>query len=396
MKKRPELFFKGYYIILVPTDKLVRLMNYCRAKDICLYEIYKNDDETRLIVSHKDYKALEVFFEKAQIECKILESKGLAALFFKRSVQLILGFFLLLLFGVVIINGYIWNITVTGSTYYTDEQIKSWISENAVSIGSKKKQITCSDLEHAIREGLQNIEWVSCSIRGTTLVVDVYDKKGDLKTDDYSGSGENEYSDVVSESDCIITEIIPVSGTAVVAVGDKVKKGDILISAEITIYNDYGEQVDTAYVDAKGYVTGLITDNFNETITEKSQEKTYEDCIKSFALGFGDANISIFSPKITSQYDLSTVSNNLRIGNSFYLPFSVVTYEIYPYSVIQTDRDKTELKSIMTKRISAYVSALQKKGVEIVENNVKMYFDENGCTAKGSILYKKNVGYKGD
>jgi hypothetical protein len=50
----------------------------------------------------------------------------------------------------------------------------------------------------------------------------------------------------------------------------------------------------------------------------------------------------------------------------------------------------------MTKRISAYVSALQKKGVEIVENNVKMYFDENGCTAKGSILYKKNVGYKGD
>jgi hypothetical protein len=25
-----------------------------------------------------------------------------------------------------------------------------------------------------------------------------------------------------------------------------------------------------------------------------------------------------------------------------------------------------------------------------------MYFDENGCTAKGSVLYKKNVGYKGD
>jgi similar to stage IV sporulation protein len=93
---------------------------------------------------------------------------------------------------------------------------------------------------------------------------------------------------------------------------------------------------------------------------------------------------------------METELKNLSIGESFYLPFSVATYNIRPYLVTQLTNTEQKLRDIMSKRVTSYVSDLQKKGVEIVENNVKMYLSDKGCTAKGTILYKKNIGYKGD
>jgi similar to stage IV sporulation protein len=391
MKINPDLFIKGYYIISVPTDKSVRLLNFCQKKNISLSQFDKSENSMQLVISTKDYNTLSEFTEKAQIQCEIIANKGLPGLLLKRPVQIIS--FLLILFVVflVVINRFIWNINVTGSTYYTDEQIQTWVLENAVPIGTKKKEISCSKLEYQIKEGLNAIKWISCSIDGTTLVIDVSDN-GDLDIT----SDDDTASDVISDVDCIITDIIPVTGTALVSVGDEVKKGDILISGEVIIYNDYGEEVDTAHVDAMGYITGMITEVFNETVLYERQEKIYEKSYKSFGIGFKDAYVSIFSPKFTTSYDMETELKNLSIGESFYLPFSVATYNIRPYLVTQLTNTEQKLRDIMSKRVTSYVSDLQKKGVEIVENNVKMYLSDKGCTAKGTILYKKNIGYKGD
>jgi similar to stage IV sporulation protein len=331
------------------------------------------------------------FLVKAQIECEIIGDKGLPALLSKRLTQVILSLIIILVLSLIIISRYIWNITVTGSTYYTSEQISSWVIENAVAIGSSKKDIVCSELEYSIKEGLDEVEWVSCSIKGTTLVIDIYDSNDDAGLTDKKSSG-----DIIADTDCTITDIIPIAGTALVAVGDKVKRGDVLISGEITITNDYGEAVDTAYVDAMGYVTGLITETFNETIAHERQEKLYTESFKSFAVGFGDAYIDIFTPKIKAAYDVERKAVSLSVGNAFYLPFSVATYDVHPYSVSSVENDEQELREIMSKRVDAYIGDLQKKGVEIVENNVKMYVNTNGCTAKGTILYRKTIGYKGD
>lgn len=422
MKISPDLFIKGYYIISVPADRFVRLMNYCQKKDISLSEFHHSDikffsklfqktqnTESTLhnensqnkikcfVISHREYKALTDFLEKAQIQCEILKDKGLPALLSKKGTRFFLASVLLLIMGMFVSSRYIWNINVTGSTYYTGEQIKKWVSENVVTIGSKKKGIICSELEHQIKEGLNRVEWVSCSIEGTTLVIDIYDTnstaKKDSTTSDYS---QYNLSDIISDTDCIITDIIPVSGTALVAVGDEVKKGDVLISSEVTIYNDYGEEVDTSYVEAMGYITGMVTEEFNQSISYERQEKVYDEGFKCFAIGFGDAYVNIFSPKITAQYDTETELKRLAFNDSFFLPFSIAVYNIHPYSVIQLTNDENELKTALSKRLAACISDLQKKGVEIVENNVKMYVNEDGCTAKGSILYKKTIGCRGE
>jgi similar to stage IV sporulation protein len=315
----------------------------------------------------------------------------------KKITKLCLCFIILIVSGLIISSRYIWNITVTGCTYYTEEQIKSWVYENAVAIGSKKKNIVCSELEYSIKEELKAVDWVSCSIDKTTLIIDIYDS-AEYESDSLDGNdiNVNRSVDIVSDTDCIVTEIIPVAGTALVSVGDEVKKGDVLISGEVTIYNDYGEEVDTAYVESQGYIIGLVTEQFNETINLNRQEKIYADYIKGFGLGFGDSYINILYPEITSLYDVEIEVNNLKIGKNFCLPFSIATYEIHPYTVAQTESSQQELKTILQKRIDAYMSDLRKKGVEIVENNVKIYSGESGCTAKGSILYKKTIGCKGD
>jgi similar to stage IV sporulation protein len=265
------------------------------------------------------------------------------------------------------------------------------VCENVVAIGTRKKELVCSELEYRIKEGLDKVNWVSCSIKKTTLIIDIYDTADGSEVQEDGSTG-----DIISDTDCIITDIIPVSGTPLVSVGDKVKKGDVLISGEVTIYNDYGEEVDTAIVAAKGYVTGEITENYSDTIEYERQEKLYDTGFKSFSLGYGDTGADILTPKITQPYDVDIEQKRLSLGESCYLPFYITTYNVHPYSVVSVTNTEQQLKEIMSKRIEAYVSGLQKKGVEIVENNVKIYIDEKGCHAKGNIKYKKTIGYKGD
>ena len=56
---------------------------------------------------------------------------------------------------------------------------------------------------------------------------------------------------IIASQDCTITEIVTASGTPVVKAGDDVKKGDILISGAVYLYDDNNEVLDTNYVSAE-------------------------------------------------------------------------------------------------------------------------------------------------
>lgn len=386
-----KLYVKGYYVISVKTDRYIRLANYSQRNNIRLFQVKNESNLTVFKIFISDHKKLLSFFDKSQIPYEIISKKGLPVLLSKTISKIIICLLLIFTIIFIILSRYIWHIEINGNLIYSDEQIITYLNGMDVSVGSEKKRIHCQDIERYLKENLNNLEWISCSLDKTTLVIDLYD------TDKKPASKEEvQFTPIVSDSDCIITDIIPISGNAVCSIGDEVKVGDVLISNEIAICNDYGEEVDKAYVEAIGYVEGLITEEYIDEIPKSRYKKVYDEDIKTVNICFGDASIELFKPKKLIQYDKEESIRAIKLNGNFYLPFSVQYNCLHPYEAKLNENSPEDIKLQLQRKLENHIAILNKKGVEIVENNVKIYVRNDVYIAKGSIQYKKNICYKGE
>lgn len=386
-----ELFIKGLYTISIETDRYLRFANYCSRNNILLYDVVYEEEYTHFSLSESDFKRLSSFFEKTNIKYSILARKGLPNILSKKVSKCALLLLAMYICYMLIMSRYIWNIRINGNLIYSDEQIMEKLHEKNVYIGCGKKRVNCSKLEIELKEELIDIKWISISKKGTTVNVDIYDA---VSTENDVVSMNN--NPLVSDIDCTITNIIPISGTSVVNIGDEVHIGDVLISNEITIYNDYGEAVDMAYVNAMGYVEGLVKEEYRDEIMLCRYKKEYKAPITIYSICCGEAEIELFKPKGLGEYDTVSELAESDNGKDFYQPFKLRKKKIYPYETVYVEESENEVKAELNKRLSKKELDLQKKGVEIVENNVKIYHVEGGYVAKGYISYKTSVGSKGD
>ena len=111
-----------------------------------------------------------------------------------------------------------------------------------------KSDVDCARIVKDIRKEYDDIIWVSASIRGTRLIIQVKENEDSLpvvnKTEEEKEQEAKENAtDIVADQDCVITDIVPRKGIAMVKEGDQVKKGDILISGQVPVNDDAGETI---------------------------------------------------------------------------------------------------------------------------------------------------------
>ena len=85
--------------------------------------------------------------------------------------------------------------------------------------GILKTKVNTKDIINNIRLNRDDIAWVGMKIKGTNIIVEVVeaDKKPDIVN-------ENEYCNIISDKEGVITKINVQNGTALVKVGDIVTK----------------------------------------------------------------------------------------------------------------------------------------------------------------------------
>ena len=100
-----------------------------------------------------------------------------------------------------ILSVYIWDVKITGTMNYTEQQLLKYMEENFVPLGKKKKVIDCNLIEESIMEDFNGVAWVSCDIKGTRLNVTIKETVEDktLLTD--------KPSDIVANKEGQITSI---------------------------------------------------------------------------------------------------------------------------------------------------------------------------------------------
>lgn len=366
----------------------LRLMNICSYRGILTWRNRKKKTDGFYIYS-SDRDEVKLVAEKYSLDVKVNEVNSLRRILtlYKKRLSFLAGLFICGLL-IYIESLYVWRIDVDGCNDLTPEEVISVMENKYPCYGKKKKDIDLEALKNVIEDNFEGVCWVSCSINGTHLTVNLRES-----ADVFNRSKPTDPCNVVAAMDCTIYSIVTSAGTPVVMTGDDVKKGDILISGVVNILNDDSEVVETKMVPADGEVFGVCDIPYSDSVDSNQCIKVPKNReLSGIKIRLGTKIISPYNKKAKkTDSDLEQEEYCLHFGN-FYLPVSV-TIEHYQYYDLKNEQlDESAVKQRLQEHIQTYIGKMQEKGVQIVQKNVIITNGNAGMKADGKITVILPVG----
>lgn len=384
-------YCKGHVRIRVSGSSYDRFLNMCANHDLYIWDLEYVNQAYEMNISIKGFWILRPLVRKSNTKVRIIGRYGLPFFLFRYRKRKML--FAGVLFGaalMIFLSSFIWDIDINGNqTLTTDVMIRYLESEN-VSHGMFKASVDCKSLAANLRQQFDDLIWVSARIEGTRLLIDVQENT-DLKLDEKL---DYDPSDLISNVDGTVVEIVTRSGIPQVKAGDKIKKGDLLVSGQIEIMDDSGEVGGYQYcaADADIYVQTKYV--YKHSFSMKHKVKEYSGKVKhGFYFTVSGKKFS-FGRKTApfETYDATTIEHQAKLGGNFYLPVSwgSITYKEYE-SVTKTYTQKGAA-ALAEDSLNKFLEKIQQKGVQIFENNVKIDTNEKTCKASGVIQIIEKTG----
>ena len=248
------------------TGSVNRFINKCISNKIYLSNInYIDNNKITCIINLDDYKKIKRLNYYSKI--KIVSYVGINKVkeMIKNNIFYIIIFILAFLL-IDIITSYIVDREVIHSTSSIRKLIYKELDNNNV----KKYSFAYSfnELDKIQKNILNNnkdkLEWISITKDGMKYIIRCEERK--IK----EINKESGYRNIVAKKDAYITKIISTKGVNLVRSGEYVKKGDVLISGEIKLYEEV--KGDTL---ATGYVYGNVWYNVEVSIPKEENKKEY-------------------------------------------------------------------------------------------------------------------------
>lgn len=381
-------FVFGYIRMEVYGFAPERLMNLLIDNQIVVWDVVATEQGYEFYTGRKNLMRMKPYLQKTNMKMKILQRHGVPFLMrkYRKRAMFATGFalFVILLY---ILSLFIWEVKVTGEDKLVADSIRKQIEEQYIPLGTLKSKVDCVALEQILRKDFDEIAWISCELKGTGLTVHLEEGMQPKKqTADTPG-------DLVANKDAVITKMITRQGTPVVKVKDSVKKGDILISGTVYIYDDNNEIMETNYIRADGDVYGTTRYSYEDYVDFHYYTKQFTGkSRKSITFYLLDYCFTPYIPKVNADnIDTYTQIHKVRILQDFYLPFGYKITKRTPYTLQAKNRSEKEAKAILKKRFQEKIKSFEEKKVEIIENNVTIEKVDDKMTAKGDLIIKESI-----
>ena len=389
------MFFKillnyifGYLNIRIESYFIERFINICISKRIFLWDMKR--EKTSILYTNigiKDYRKLRKVAKKTKSHIKIENRKGLPFIinrYRKRKIFFLL--FIIIIIGLIVTSNFIWNIEIKGNYKISREDIINSLNENGLNIGSNKNKIDINQIINNIRLKRNDISWIGINIKGTNAIIEIKESDQAPKIID-----ENEYCNIVSEKNALITKINVQNGTAAVKVGDIVKPGDIMVFGHLEgKYTGIRYVHSSADIEAKVWYTKKEKFYLNQEIqvpTGATEEK-YTLNLNNFKINFYKT-LSKFK-----NYDTINESKKIILFSNFYLPIEIIKTTNYEYDKQQKTYTEDELVKIATEKMENEFNNEFQNHDNIINKQVNVYPNEEYIEVE--IIYEvlENIGSK--
>lgn len=100
----------------------------------------------------------------------------------------------------------------------------------------------------------------------------------------------------------------------------------------------------------------------------------------------------IFSYSPSNSYehcDIISEVQTLKLIRNFYLPVQFTKSKVSEYDVFQAQYTNAQATEIANKKLLRYMEELKKRGTTIVENQVKVSFENGKCISTGKIIVEE-------
>ena len=261
-----------------------------------------------------------------------------------------------------------------------------------------KSDVDCARIVKDIRKEYDGIIWVSASIKGTKLLIQIKENTDTIPETQDDQTEDTEHpetpTDIVADYDCTITKMITRTGVPQVEPGAEVKKGDLLVSGQVSVNNDAGETTGYQYRESDADIWGKMNLDYEDEMPLTYEVREY-DRIRSaeLQLKFGTYYVRLGLIKSQNKnQEIHGFERQIMIGDDFYLPISYGLKTAVTYQPVKKKYDRNELIEKLSQKFQTYCEELEKKGVEIIENDVKIYTESETADARGTLTVIMPVG----
>ncbi len=385
-------YLRGYLKICVTSTSPERFLNLCRNRGILLWGLSPKGRDYEMCISVSGFRKLKPVLKKTKTKVVIKERFGLPFFFHKyRKRKMFFCGAAGCAVVVYLLSLFIWNIHIDGNQTRTDETILAFLEEKHTVHGMLRKDVDCEQIVKDIRQQFDDIIWVSAYVKGTRLMIQV---KENSDTVTMPATEMEKPSDIVADKDGVVTEIITRKGVPLVHAGDEVKKGDLLVSGRVEVLNDSKEVTGYQYQTADADIFVQTVCPYEETMERSYKEKIYtEKERQKYYLQLSNTKFSVGTTK--NQYshaERHTKEYRWKLGEHFELPVSHGTELVREYRLQKKLYQKEEVRAILSENFHRFCEELEKKGVQILENNVKIHIGQNLAAAKGTLTLIEPAG----
>ena len=391
-------WLRGYVRLCVAGYSPERFLNMCCFHQLFIWGLEPTEKGYGMYMSISDFRKLKPLVRKTHTKVTLEGRYGFP--FFLARYRKRKLFFAGLFLCAVLLRGYslfIWDIHFEGNVRYSDTTLAEFLESEGVAPAMLRSRVDCPGIVKAIRKEYNDIVWVSASIDGSRLKIQVKENE-DTFPEEETSAGEERPVDLVASADGVITEIVTRSGVPQVHVGDAVKKGDILVLGRVEVVNDSQEVIGYQYHSSDADVFADTQIEYTDTLDLTYQEKVYDGKKKYQPfLRLGGWTVSVGS--VRNQYEHServTEETQIRLGENFYLPFSYGMKCVKSYSLVERTYTEEEARQLLSLDFKRFCEDLQEKGVQIRENDVKIHLYENSATASGTLFLNERITEEAD
>ena len=376
----------GYIRISIEGYYIERFINICGNEKITIWNLKRNKNvKLELNIGIKDLKKVAKIAKQTKCKMKIIKKKGLPFLFNRyRKRKLFFVFLLVIIIGLGISSNFVWNIQIVEEDKGSIENLYQDVVESGLEIGKMKSKINTKDIINKVRLKRNDIAWMGIELKGTNAIVKVVKATAKPEIVD-----DNEYCNIVSDKQGIITKINAQNGTIAVKVGDTVNVGTTLINGWME-----GKYTGLRYVHAKGEIQAKVWHTKNKKIlynaTEKAEtgniENKYQIKINNFEINLSK-RLSKF--KI---YDTIVLENKFKIFSDFYLPISLVKITNKEIKEEQKNYNVEQAKDLGIEQLQEELDNEIEDKSKVVNKIINTYEKEDGIEVYVTYEVLEDIG----
>ena len=339
-------FCSGSVRIQMTGESPERFFNLCAASGLDIWDVIFSKGNYIFSMGIHDFFSSKPFIKKAKIRLRIQQKLGLPFFLHKnRKRKLWAAGFLSFFVFLWVLSFFVWDIGYQGNVMYTDDELSHFLDTLGIHCGIMKNQVSCEELEAALRNEYEGITWVSARLSGTKLYIHVKEN------------------------------------------------GQILVSGMVQITDDGGTVISGRYVHSDADIIAVRerTESREIPLWHEKEEKTGR-VRKGLMMNIKEHSFVWLLPNFrNTEWKTVTEIRKIRLFGDFYLPMElafITSGEVSSYDVKYTEKELEELGEAYKNEIA---EKLMEKGVQIIENNVKILVNGSSCRFEVTMRTEESI-----